>query len=384
MPRPRRLSRAPVEPAAPGPAAPGPAARRLPATAHDVARQAGVSQSAVSRSFTPGASVSEATRSAVLAAAGELGYQPNLLARSLITRRSRIIGMAVGYLHNQFYPAVLQAMSERLQALGYHLLLFTAPQAEHADPLLEDILRYQVDGLVLASTSLSSRLAAACAARGVPVVLFNRVSEGAGSVESVTGENRAGGRAIARFLVAGGHRRFAFIAGIENSSTSRDRERGFREGLAAHGIHGFARAVGGYDMDSASAAADALLGTPDRPDAVFCASDHMAIAVLDRVRGKHRLRVPEDVSVVGFDDAVPAAWPAYGLTTFHQPVGAMVEATVRLLVSRIEGRVGPAQRVVVQGDLLVRGSARLPADGVIMIEGRRVWRPVAAVGGRRR
>ena len=81
---------------------------------------------------------------------------------------------------------------------------------------------------------------------------------------------------------------------------------------------------------------------------------------------------------------MPAAWPAYDLTTFHQPVGAMVEATVRLLVSRIEGRVGPAQRVVVPGELLVRGSARLPAEGVVMIEGRRVWRPVAAVGGRRR
>lgn len=360
------------------------ASRQRAVTAHDVALKAGVSQSAVSRSFTPGASVSAATRAAVLAAAGELGYRPNLIARSLITRRSRMIGMAVGYLHNQFYPAVLEAMSERLQAIGYHLLLFTAPQAEHADPLLEDILRYQVDGLVLASTTLSSRLAAECAASGVPVVLFNRTTEGAGEVESVTGDNRAGARRIAEFLIAGGHRRFAFVAGIENSSTSRDREQGFGEALAAAGMRPPLRVVGGYEIDQAARAADALLTGRDRPDAIFCASDHMAIAVIDRARSTHGLRVPEDVSVVGFDDAVPARWPAYALTTFSQPVVPMVEAAVSMLSSRLDGFDGPARRVVVPGRLVVRGSARLPAAGLVTEEGERTWQPLAEPRGKRR
>jgi len=373
----RRPSRPPVERTTVA------ASRRRAATAEDVARAAGVSQSAVSRSFTPGASVSEATRAAVLAAAGALGYQPNLLARSLITRRSRIIGMAVGYLHNQFYPAVLEALSQRLQALGYHLLLFTAPQAEHADPLLEDILRYQVDALVLASTTLSSRLAASCATRGVPVVLFNRTSRDTRGVASVTGDNRAGAARIAAFLVAGGHRRFAFVSGIGNSSTSRDRERGFADALRAHGFGPPLRASGGYDMAQAEAAADSLLSRRDRPDAIFCASDHMAVAVMDAARFRHGLRVPEDVSIVGFDDAVPARWPAYALTTVEQPVERMVAATVDLLTARPDGaREGP-RRVVVAGELIVRGSARHPAEGVVEVDGRRVWRPGPTHRGRR-
>lgn len=359
-------------------------ARSRTVTAHDVARRAGVSQSAVSRSFTPGASVSAATREAVLAAASELGYRPNLIARSLITRRSRIIGMAVGYLHNQFYPAVLEAMSRRLQALGYHLLLFTAPLDGHADPLLEDILRYQVDGLVLASATLSSRLAAACAASGVPVVLFNRTIDDARGVESVTGDNRSGARRIAEFLVAGGHRRFAFVAGIENSSTSRDRERGFREGLRAAGLPPPLRVVGGYEMSRAAEAAEALFSRAEPPDAVFCASDHMAVAVLDVARFRHGLRVPDDVSIVGFDDAVPAAWPGYALTTFAQPVEAMVSATVELLLRRLDGDDAPPRRVIVPGELVVRGSARLPRTGLVTIDGRTTWTPDPAAARRRR
>jgi DNA-binding LacI/PurR family transcriptional regulator len=350
-------------------------------TAFDVARLAGVSQSAVSRTFTPGASVAPKTRAAVLEAARALGYRPNLIARSLITRRSRIIGLAVGYLHNQFYPSVLEALSARLQALGYQLLLFTAPQAGHADPLLEDILRYQVDGLILASTTLSSRLAAECRAHGIPVVLFNRTTDGRSTVESVTGDNRRGGRTIADFLVAGGHRRFAFMAGVEHSSTSRDRERGFREGLAAHGVSRIARVAGHYDFDRAGAAAAALFDAPVRPDALFCASDHMAIAAIDAAR-RRGLRVPQDVSIVGFDDAVPARWAGYDLTTFLQPVDAMVEATVGLLQARLADPALPLRRIVVPGVLIVRGSARLPASGVAEREGMRVW--TAAPEKRRR
>lgn len=347
-----------------------------PVTAHDVARLAGVSQSAVSRTFTPGASVAPATRAKVEEAAQRIGYRPNLIARSLITRRSRIIGVAVGYLQNQFYPQVLEALSNRLQARGYHLLLFTAPQDGNADPLLEEIMRYQVDGLVLASTTLSSRLAAQCRAGGVPVVLFNRTTDGSDATESVTGDNLAGGRMIADFLVAGGHRRFAYIAGLEDSSTNRDRERGFTEGLAAAGFPPPRRVRGNYDFAQAADAVGTLFTSPrSRPDAVFCANDHMAIAVLDALRHRHGLRVPQDVSVVGFDDAGPAAWPSYDLTTHSQPVEAMVQATVDLLESRLAEPEAPLHQVIVPGALVVRGSARLPPGGVAEPDGRRVWCP---------
>lgn len=345
-----------------------------PITAVDVAQLAGVSQSAVSRTFTPGASVAPRTREKVLNAAKTLGYRPNLIARSLITRRSRIIGVAMGYLQNLLYPDVLEALSRKLQDLGYHILLFTAPPDGDADPVLEEVMRYQVDGLILASTTLSSALAQECRQIGVPVVLFNRTTRAA-SIESVTGSNRVGGRAIADLLVAGGHRRFAFVAGLENSSTNRDRERGYREGLAVHGIDRIQRVVGNYDWDRAGLAADELFGARRPPDAVFCASDHMAFAVLEAARHRHGLRVPEDVSIVGFDDVTPARWPSFGLTTYAQPVSAMVAAVIEVVQNRLHYPESATRRIVVPGDLIVRDSARLPKTGVIAIDGHRIWRP---------
>ena len=333
----------------------------------DVARLAQVSQSAVSRTFTKGASVSEATRARVLDAAYKLGYRPNAHARSLITGRSRIIGLVLSYLENLFYPVALQRLSERLQRDGYHVLLFINHNP-NADELVDEILQYHVDGIVLAASTLSSALARNCADAEIPVVLFNRVmaanaANGVQSVSSVRSDNEAGGRALAEFLVAGGHRRIAYIAGNEESSTNLERERGFREGLAESDLHIWARATGNYDFAQARQAALSLFAAGrERPDAVFVASDHMAFAVMDALRFELGIRVPEDVSVVGFDNVPQAEWGSYRLTTFEQPVDTMIEATVGLLKERLgEERNGSARDLIVPGSLIVRESARLPA-----------------------
>jgi DNA-binding LacI/PurR family transcriptional regulator len=336
-------------------------------TSFDVARLAQVSQSAVSRAFTPGASIAETTRVRVMDAARKLGYRPNAHARSLITGRSRIIGLVLSYLENLFYPMALQRLAERLQHDGYHVLLFINHNP-NADELVSEILQYNVDGIVLAASTLSSALARNCADADIPVVLFNRVmadvSPGfAQSVSSVRGDNAVGGRVLADFLIAGGHRRLAYIAGNEESSTNLERERGFREGLAVAGLHIWARATGNYDFAQARQVALTLFAPGrERPDAVFVASDHMAFAVMDALRFELGLRVPEDVSVVGFDNVPQGGWGAYGLTTFEQPVDPMVEATVGLLQERLsEEGAGPARNIVVPGSLIVRTSARLPA-----------------------
>ena len=331
------------------------------ATATDVARLAGTSQSAVSRVFTPGASVSPDLRARVLEAARGLGYRPNALARSLITRRSRLVAVAVAYLGNQFYPLVLEALSARLQAAGYQILLFTADPQAPSDPVIEQVMRYQVDAVVLASTGLSSALARECRALGVPVVMFNRTTDDP-DLSSVTGDNEHGGRRVAHFLAAGGHRRPAFIAGLEGSSTNRDRERGFALGLAEAeaGMAPPMRAVGHYTYEGAAEAARALLRGPSRPDAVFCANDHMAIACIEVARHEFGLSVPGDLSVVGFDDVGPARWRSYDLTTFSQPLAPMVDATVGMLLDFVEDPGLPVRRVVVEGELVLRGSARRP------------------------
>jgi DNA-binding LacI/PurR family transcriptional regulator len=329
-------------------------------TAADVARLAGVSQSAVSRVFTPGASASAATAARVRAAAESLGYRPNALARSLITGRTRIIGLVVAYLDNQFYPLALERLSHALQARGYHILVFMAGNAtESIAPVVQELIDHQVDGLITASVAMTNDLTARCEAAGIPVVLFNRGQADA-RLSAVTSDNVAGGRRVAEFLLAGGHRRIAHIMGWQGASTGRDRAEGFRAGLAAAGVEPVAVVDGMYDRTVAERVARAMFAGPDRPDAVFVGNDHMAFAVMDVLRFELGLPVPQAVSVVGYDDVPLASWKAYDLTTIRQPVDAMVAATVETLIARIEGEAVAPRTVRIAGPLVVRGSARVP------------------------
>jgi DNA-binding LacI/PurR family transcriptional regulator len=331
---------------------------RTSITSGDVARHAKVSQSAVSRAFTPGASVSQGTRERIFKAAQELGYRPNALARAIISGRSRLIALLVAYLDNQFYPIVIEHLSRALQERDYHVLLFMTDPGKQ-DQVVQKILQYQVDGIVMASATLSSNLARECAKTGIPVVLFNRYVPSS-PASSVTSDNLEGGRLAARFLVEGGHERIAFIAGNEDSSTSRDREAGFYKGLAELGMTVCGRAVGGYTFEGAAKATHELFGGPERPDAVFVANDHMAFSVMDVLRNKLRFKVPKDVSVVGYDDVPEAGWGGYRLTTVEQPSDLMIQATVSILVEQIEKGVIKRRAAVLPARLVIRESARLP------------------------
>ena len=329
-------------------------------TSIDVARRAGVSQSAVSRVFTPGASASPKTVAKVRKAADELGYRPNVLARGLITGKTRMIGLVVAYLDNQFYPVALELLSRALQERGYHVLMFMAGHAtEDISYIVDELLDYQVDGIVTASVAMTNDLTARCDTAGIPVMMFNRGQDDP-RLSEVTTDNFAGGRQVARFLLAGGHARIAHIAGWQGSSTGRDRAAGFLAGLADAGRDAHAVVDGMYHRDAAMAAARDLLDRPDRPDAVFVGNDHMAFAVMDVLRHDLGLSIPGDVSVVGYDDVPLAAWPAYDLTTVRQPVRRMVAETVDRLLARIEtGDTAPA-KIRIPGTLMLRGSARIP------------------------
>ena len=165
------------------------------------------------------------------------------------------------------------------------------------------------------------------------------------------------------------------MAGLEDASTSHEREDSFRAHLIARGLGTPRRAVGHYDFTAASAATRELFSGSDRPDALFCANDHMALAAINVARVEFGLEVGRAVSIVGFDDAGPAAWPLFGLTTYVQPAEAMVEGVVAITLARFADSSVPAQRRVLPGVLAVGGSARRPAAGVIVLDGREVWLP---------
>ena len=326
-------------------------------TAMDVARLAGVSQSAVSRVFTHGASASKATVEKVRAAALQLGYRPDPLARAMITGRTRIIGLVVAYLENQFYPVALELLSQALQARGYHILVFMAENStERVPEVMQELLDYQVDGIITASVAMTNDLTTRCSAAGIPVVMFNRGQDD-DRLSEVTSDNIAGGRRAARHLIETGHRRIAHAMGWQGSSTGRDRAEGFRQALRDAGLEPFAMIDGKYSRDAASEAVRSMFAGAEKPDGIFVSNDHMAFAVMDTLRFELGLSIPGDVSVVGYDDVPMAAWPSYNLTTIRQPVRRMVEATVDILLNQIEGDSAP-NRIRIDGPLVKRGSVK--------------------------
>lgn len=316
---------------------------------------AGVSQSAVSRVFS-GASASKTTVARVREAAEKLGYRPNVVARSLITGKSRIIGLVVAYLENQFYPDALERLSNELQAQGYHIMIMMAQNTdEDADRVVEGLLAHQVDGIIAASVAISHGLTQRCRDEGIPVVLFNRGLP-FGGISQVTSDNRGGAAKVARHLVETGHERIAEISGWVGSLTGRDRTAGFRQELQKHGVSLMGAIDGRYRRDVAAQAALDLLEN-HRPDAIFVGNDHMAFGVMDALRDAGVIP-GKDISIVGYDDVAMADWPSYDLTTLRQPSRRMVAATVEQMLKQISQPNAPVEIIEIEGDLIVRSSCK--------------------------
>lgn len=327
------------------------------ATSYDVAQMAGVSQSAVSRAFTPGASVSKRTRAKIDAAAQALGYEPNAIARILITRRSNIVAVIITEQTTLNYPDVLYQLGSELQREGFHPLLFTITREFEMSDLLSKVLNYQVDGII-ACTSIPPEQIQMCAERRVPVILYNR-SVRNGTASSVACDQEEHARDIAHRLVAAGHRRFLVVGGPAEAPVGNARVDGFLRGLGEKGITDVVRECGDFSYESGY---DAILHADrdgDCPSAVFCANDTMALGALDALRFERGYRVPEQISVVGFDDVVGARRPTYSLTTVRQPAEQMARAAVRLVKHYLEHPGDAPQAILMPGELIVRGSAKL-------------------------
>ena len=328
-------------------------------TSYDVARRAGVSQSAVSRCFRQGGSVSAETRAKVQEAARALGYAPNKIARSLTTRRSRILGVLVTESTTASFPGLLPELGREIQAAEHRMLVFILPGGGDARSALADILAYHVDGVV-SGVSLSDEILTACAGRRVPVVLYNRTSRHPWA-SSVGCDDVAAMDALATHLRAGGIRRVAVLFGPSGSTVSEARMRAMRSAARMHGLKVLGAAHADFTYDGGWDAAPGLLAGSARPDAVVCANDAMALGVMDRCRYDLGLRVPDDVAVTGYDDVAEGARPTYGLTTLSQPLHALCRAAVRILCERLDGVAGPGERRVMPAALVCRASTRAAA-----------------------
>ncbi|WCT76616.1 LacI family DNA-binding transcriptional regulator [Novosphingobium humi] len=323
------------------------------ATGSDVARVAGVSKSAVSRAFTGGI-VSDEARKRIMDAARILRYRPNASARSLITSRSRLLGLAITSLDNQFYPALVEQLHESAAAAGYRIVLFITHGEADLDPVLDELLRYQLDGVILASSSLATRVARECIEAGVPVVMLNNIDP-EGKIAGVCADNAHGARAVAEYLLAQGRRRLGLITGLGESSAGVERAQSFMQAVAEHPQARLLTACGHFTAQGAYDAARSLLERDEPAQSLFCVTDFMALSALQAVRDLG-LAPGRDVAVFGFDDAPIAAWGAFELATYASPLAAMVQATLALLQDQIEGGERCTGTLRLKGQLMVRAS----------------------------
>jgi DNA-binding LacI/PurR family transcriptional regulator len=328
-------------------------------TSYDVASRAGVSQAVVSRAFQPGAPIAAATRAKVLQAAQALGYQPNTVARSLITKRSGLVAILISQDTQRETSEVLFSLSLALQRKGFQPLLFTVAQESEADLALARATAHGVDAVVSCLELTEAALARAWQ-RPCPVVMFNREAPVA-LASSVATDNRGASRLLASRLYAAGHRRYALVGGPPDAPVARLREAGFCERLAELGVTHVQHFQGDYHYESGHAAGLQLLQVPDpalRAEVIFCVNDAMALGVLDAARFALMLQVPRDVSIVGFDNIPAGQRPAYQLTTVSQPFDKLADQVGNAVCARLADH-GTCTRTQLPAELVERASALL-------------------------
>ena len=323
-------------------------------TSQDVAKLAGVSQPAVSRAFTPGASISKDKRDRILAAAKHLNYVPNVFASSLSSRRSNMVAVISGNLNNPFYSEALQVFIESFQRIGRQVLAFSVQDGKDSDDVMMQAMRYPVDGMVVTSAQMSSELVRMSEGLGIPVLMFNRrVAES--NLASVQCDNLEGSAALGRLMYAAGARRILILRGDPQGSTSGDRVAGFRSALDRTGDVEIEEVNGQSTYSGARNAMIRRFGKPAPrfPDAIFAVNDIMAIGCADALRVAYGIRIPEDLMLAGFDGIREGQRAPYGLTTVRQPIERMVSETLELLQIDAADLVrGGGTKRVIPGDLI--------------------------------
>ena len=279
-------------------------------TSIDVARLAGVSQATVSRAFNPSSKMNPATRQKVLEAAQH--YAPDAIARSLISNSTNIIAVIMQNTTNPFYAKVLTKLSIQLRRFGKQILYFYLDDPDNLQQMINQVLQYRVDGLLITSVNLSSTIADTCFNFGIPVILFNRQV------------NDPKIRAV----------RFAFIGGFDTASTTLNRKKGFLSRLKERGFEEVMVYPSDYTYEAGQNAFHRIMKeNPVPPDAIFCTSDLVCAGVIDCIRYDYKLSIPDDIAVIGFDDIDLASYRSYNITSFVQPMDDMISHICDLLLT---------------------------------------------------
>lgn len=344
-------------------------------TIPDVARRAGVAPATAARALGDYGAVSDATRRRVLAAADELGYRRNDLARAMITGRSTTIGLVIADIENPFFARAARGVSDAARRLGYEVVLTNTDEDTAAErSAVRVLLAKRVDGIIVAPTSHDVDHLVAARAGGCPVVLLDRRVPGF-DVDSVIVDNHAASRDVVERLLAAGHRRIAMVTGGAPSgsgpepsrpslSTGQDRVDGYLAALADAGTadpRTYLR-TGAHSPDQARTLTAGLIALPEPPTAVYASDSRVALGVLTAIRTAG-LAVPQQMSVTAFDDADWTSVVTPPISVVAQPTHAMGRRAAEMLIERIEGTERPAELLMMATEFLSRESVAAPSSG---------------------
>jgi len=326
------------------------------ATSRDVAKLAGVSQATVSRVLSGKTRVRPETERKVLHALEQTGYVPNGNARAMRARRTGTLGVVTGRITNPFYPELLDGLAQSISRRGLRMALWASDTDSGESAAVGAIQERMIDGLIFTTAAPESEALKNALSLGLPLVLANRSLDEV-RCDQVTTDNFDGGRTVARYFLSAGHERVAVVGGLESVSTSRDRFAGFLRGCADRGIEvpPPMRAACEFTHDDALQVGRELLAGDDRPTAVFCVGDVIAIGLLDAAI-ELGLRVPDDLWVVGYDAIPMTGWKVVDLTSVSQPIATIAETAVETLLRRIESPETPFEHRRFNAELVVRGS----------------------------
>lgn len=311
-------------------------------TSIDVAKLAGVSQATVSRAFNPSFKMNPATRQKVFDAAQALNYAPDAIARSLISNSTNMIAVIMQNTINPFYAKVLAKLSVQLRKFGKQILYFYLDDPDNLQQMINQVLQYRVDGILITSVNLSSTIADTCVNFGIPVILFNRQINNP-RIRAVCCDNLQAGRDCADYFVMKGYQKFAFVGGFDTASTTQNRKEGFLTRLKERGFGHVMVYPSDYTYQAGQLAFHRIMKeNPAPPDAIFCISDLVCAGVIDAIRYDYKMNIPDDIAVIGFDDIELASYRSFNITSFVQPMDEMISYVCKLLFSPDECSQDPA------------------------------------------